>query len=69
MAKLYHNVDVVERTEITPEGKVRKIYRVSASTASNVHFTLEIGEAGFTEAKVNEILSQKASLIEAIKAL
>lgn len=69
MAKIYHGVDVVERTEITREGAVTKVYRISAYTASDVRFTLEIGEADFTEAKVNELLTKKAALIEGIKAL
>ena len=69
MAEKYHDVDVIERTEITREGKVEKVYRVSASTASGVHFTLEIGEADFTEAKVNELLTKKATQLEDIKAL
>lgn len=69
MAKLYHDVDVVERTEITRDGAVKKVYRVSAYTASGVHFTLEISEADFTEAKVNELLAKQAALIEGIKAL
>lgn len=69
MAKLYHDVDVVERTEITREGAVAKVYRVSASTTSGVHFTIEVKEADFTEAKVNELLAKQAALIEGIKAL
>ena len=69
MAKLYHSVDVVERTEITRDGAVEKVYRVSAYTASDVHFTLEIKEADFNEEKVKEILGKKATLIESIKAL
>lgn len=69
MAKLYHSVEVVERTEITREGVVMKVYRISAYTTSDVHFTLEIKEADFTEAKVNELLAKQAALIEGIKAL
>jgi len=69
MAKLYHNVEVVERTEITREGAVMKVYRVSAYTTSDVHFTLEVKEADFNEEKVKEILSKQAALIEGIKAL
>lgn len=69
MAKLYHSVDVVERTEITREGVVKKVYRISAYTVSNVHFTLEINEADFTKEKVNELLTQKAAQIQEIKAL
>jgi len=69
MANLYKDVDIVERTEITREGKVMKVYRVTAVTTSGVHFTLEISEADFTKAKVNELLSKKAAEIESIKAL
>ena len=69
MAKLYNDVEVVERTEITREGKVVKAYRTSAVTVSGVHFTLEISESDFTEAKVSELLTKKATLIEAVKAL
>lgn len=69
MAEKYHSVDVLERTEITREGKVEKVYRITARTASDVHFTLEIGEADFTKAKVHELLTKKAAQIEDIKAL
>ena len=69
MAKLYHDVDVVERTEITREGTVRKIWRVSAYTASDVRFTFEVNEADFTEEKLRELLTKEATKIEAIKAL
>lgn len=69
MAEKYHSVDVIERTEITREGVVAKVYRITAYTASDVHFTLEIPEADFTKAKVDELLTKKAAQIEAIKAL
>ena len=69
MAEKYHGVEVIERTEITREGAVEKVYRISAYTASDVHFTLEIKEADFTKAKVHELLTKKASQIEDIKAL
>jgi len=69
MAQLYHGVDVIERTEITREGAVQKVYRITAFTSSDVHFTLEISEADFTKAKVDELLTKKAAQIEAIKAL
>jgi len=69
MAEKYHSVDVIERTEITRDGAVQKVYRVTAFTSSDVRFTLEIGEADFTKAKVDELLTKKAAHIEAIKAL
>ena len=69
MAELYHDVDIVERTMVTPEGRVEKVYRVSAYTKSGVRFTLEVKEADFTKAKVAQVLTEKAQKIEAIKAL
>jgi len=69
MAEKYHGVDVIERTEITREGAVQKIYRITALTSSDVRFTLEISEANFTKAKVHELLTKKADQIESIKAL
>ena len=60
MAELYKDVDTVERTEITREGKVMKVYRTSAVTVSGAHFT---------QAKVNELLTKQAKVIEDIKAL
>jgi len=69
MNKLYRDVEVIERTEISREGKVSKVYRTSAVTISGVHFTIEITESDFSEAKVNELLTKKATLIEAVKAL
>ena len=69
MAEIYHGVDIVERTMVTPEGKVEKVYRVSAYSKSNIRFTLEVKEADFTKAKVDKLLTEQAQKIEAIKAL
>jgi len=69
MAKLYHDVDIIERTEITREGAVMKVYRVTAETVSGIHFTLEVSEADFNKAKVDELLTKKATQLEDIKAL
>ncbi|GAI31517.1 unnamed protein product [marine sediment metagenome] len=69
MAELYHGVDIVERTEITREGRVQKVYRVSAFTKSDVRFTIDVKEADFTKEKVDKILAKEAGKIEAIKAL
>ncbi len=69
MADLFHDVDVVERTQITREGEVEKVYRVSAHTASGVYFRVELPEKEFTKETVAKRLAQKAQQIEAIKAL
>jgi len=69
MAEIYHGVDIVERTMVTPEGRTEKVYRVSAYTKANIRFTLEVKEADFTKPKVDKLLAEQAQKIEAIKAL
>ncbi len=69
MAELFHDVDIVERTEITREGRVKKVYRISALTRSDVHFTVDIQQEDFTKEKVSRALASKAQQIEDIKAL
>ena len=69
MAKMYHDVDIVERTEITREGTVEKVYRVSAYTASDVRFSIDVKQADFNKVKVDELLTGKARQLEEIKAL
>lgn len=69
MAELYHDVDIVERTEITREGKILKVYRISALTKSGVGFTMDVSEADFSKEKVDKLLAKEAQKIESIKAL
>lgn len=69
MSELFHDVDIVERTHVTKEGKIEKVYRVSAYTKSDVHFSVDIKEADFTKEKVTEILSHKTRELEEIKSL
>ena len=69
MAELYHDVDIRERLEISPEGRAYKVYKVSAYTRSGVLFTVDIKEADFNKESVDKILSDQASKIEGIKAL
>lgn len=69
MAELFHDVDIVERTEITKEGRVEKVYRVSAYTASGVFFRIDLPEKDFTKEKVAKALSKKAQQMEDIKSL
>lgn len=67
--KLYHDVDVVERTEISPVGKVMKVYRVSAYTRRDTYFTITVDEKDFSKEKVDKLLAEKAALIESVKEL
>lgn len=69
MAKEYHDVDVVERTEITRAGKMEKVYRISAYTPSDVYFSIDVSLADFHKEKVHQLLTAKAAQIEGIKAL
>lgn len=69
MAELFHDVDIVERTEITKEGRMEKVYRVSAYTASGVFFRIDLPEKDFSKEKVAKALAKKAQQIEEIKAL
>lgn len=69
MAEFYHDVDIVERTEITREGRVMKVYRISAVTKSDIRFTMDVPEADFSKEKVDKLLAKEAQKIESIKAL
>ncbi|MBA7587007.1 hypothetical protein ES708_29017 [subsurface metagenome] len=69
MAKLYSDVEVFERTEITPQGKVAKVYKVTAVTTSGTLFSVDIAQKDFSKEKVAELLAAKAQEIEEIKNL
>lgn len=68
MAELYRDVNIIEAVRLTPDGKVQKVYRVSAVSKSGTSFTLEMAEADFTQAKVKKALDEKAQLIESIRS-
>ena len=69
MAKLYKVDEITERTTITREGAVKKMYRVTATSQSGTTFTVEIPEADFNKEKVDQVLTEKAAQIAEIKAL
>ena len=69
MAKLFTDVEVFERTVITPQGKVAKVYKVTAVTSSGTLFSVDIAEKDFSKEKVAEVLAAKAQEIEDIKTL
>jgi len=69
MAKLFTDVEVFERTEITPQGKVAKVYKVTAVTTSGTLFSVDIAQKDFSKEKIAEVLAAKAQEIETIRAL
>jgi len=69
MAKLYKVDDITERSTITRQGKVEKIYRVNATSASGSAFTADIPEADFNKERVDQILSEKAAKIDEIRKM
>lgn len=69
MGKLFGEVDIVERTIITPEGAVKKVYRLSARTTSGVLFSVDVDEEELESKKVEGVLAKKAAEIELIKKL
>lgn len=69
MAKLYKVIDIQERTSVSRLGKVAKINRVTAETHSGTVFTVDIPEADFSKDKVDQILTDKATMIDEIREL
>jgi len=69
MAKIYTVDDVTERTTITRSGLIQKVYRVTATSQTDTIFTVEIPESDFNKEKVDQLLTEKAALIEGIKKL
>ena len=69
MGKLYTVKSVIETVRIDPLGDVIKIHKVSAATVSGDRFTLEIPEAEFSQARVDELLTGRAAMLEAIRKL
>lgn len=69
MAKLYKVNEIQERTNISRQGQVQKIYRVTAESSGGTTFSVDIPEADFNKEKVDQILSEKATLVNDIKKL
>jgi len=67
--KLYHNVTVTERPDITPEGKVVKLYQVSARTKKDTYFAITVAEKDFSKENVDKLLIERATLIDSIQEL
>ncbi len=69
MEGVFSDVQVIETVQIARDGKVEKVYRVSAITAGGTAFTVKIGEKDFTQAAVSKALSDRAKLIDGITKL
>lgn len=69
MGELYSDVDAMERTELTREGRVQKMWRVTATTKSGVRFSVDVKQADFTKKEIAKILAKRAAEIEEIVAL
>lgn len=67
--KLYRDVTVTERSEIAPEGKVMKVYRVSARTKKDTYFSITVAEKDFSKEHVDKMLAEQATLIDSIQEL
>ena len=69
MAELYKVEEIVEKTQIVAGGKISKVYRIAATSASGIRFTADIPESDLTKKKVAQILTEKATLMEDVKNL
>ncbi|KKM85341.1 hypothetical protein LCGC14_1290080 [marine sediment metagenome] len=69
MSELYGKVELVERTTITTQGEVVKLWRLSATTKGGVRFTIDVPEAELEPGKVAALLEKKAATIEGIRKL
>lgn len=69
MAKTYKVEDITERTNITRQGKVEKTYRVTATSQSGTTFTVDIPEADFNKERVDQIIAERAAMMDEIRKL
>jgi hypothetical protein len=69
MAKLYTVDRITERTTITLAGQPQKVYRINALSKSGFPFEVEIPKADFTKEKADQVLAERATLLEEVKAL
>ena len=67
MTATYRDVEVAERTEISPAGRPQKVYRISATTSGGTVFSLSVTEEEFTAENVKRVLTERADLIESMK--
>jgi len=69
MAQEYKVERIIETYEMLPDGTLRKIYEITATTALGVTFTITIPEAEFRKETAEKRLRERAAEIDAIMKL
>jgi len=69
MAQEYKVERIIETYEMLPDGTLRKIYEITATSQTGVTFTITIPEAEFRRETVEKRLRERAAEIDAIMKL
>jgi len=69
MAQEYKVDRIIETYEMLPDGTLRKIYEITATTSAGVTFTLTIPEAEFRKETTERRLRERATEIDAVMKL
>jgi len=69
MAQEYRVERIIETYEMLPDGTLRKIYEITATTALGVAFTLTIPEADFRKEIAAKRLRERAAEIDQVMRL
>jgi len=60
---------IIETYEMLPDGTLRKIYEITATTAKGVTFSLSIAEIEFTKEEAERRLRARARELDALMEL
>jgi len=69
MAQEYKVERIIETYEMLPDGTLRKIYEITATTQAGVTFTLTIPEAEFRKETAEKRLRERADELDAVMKL
>jgi len=69
MAQEYKVERIIETYEMLPDGTLRKIYEITATTALGITFTLAIPEAEFRKETAEKRLRERATEIDQVMRL
>jgi len=69
MAQEYKVERIIETYEMLPDGTLRKVYEITATTALGVAFTITIPEADFRKEIAEKRLRERALEIDSIMKL
>jgi len=69
VAQEYKVERIIETYEMLPDGTLRKIYEVTATTQAGVTFTITIPEAEFRKETAEKRLRERALEIDAVMKL